>query len=200
MALLFSASYSGATSLSLDAPYLLAQAPVGAPPPTAPPQLFQSIGNAAGYLPKCAGWLHVTAKLSIGLSQDIGDFYTVGARDFHNGQWLSGWGKEAAPIRYDDREVAFIALHNLFNADKGGKGAIGGALGIRPVNLINGVGAAVGAVDDVIPLPPWAQKINNFTSLEAGVGYRLQNVPGVSRLETTLGGQVRVPLDLLKGL
>lgn len=176
------------------------QSAPGQPPPTTPPPDFvNGVDTVLGFVPQ--GWYwNVTSKLSIGVSTDIGDFYTVGARDYYNGQWLSGWGKELFPITYNGNEAAYLSAQNVFNANEGGKGAIGGAFGIRPINLINAIGTAAGAASNVIKLPPWAQSINNFMSVEAGADYRIQNTPGVSRLVLTVGGQVRVPFDLLKGL
>lgn len=195
-----------------DAGILLAQAPdeaspapalpadLQSAPDPAPTPIMQDLQNALGYVPATWTSLQLTPNLSIGISKDVGDFYTVGARDYVNGQWLSGWGKELFPIVYKGQEVAYIAAQNLFNASEAGKGAVGAAIGIRPVNLINGLAQGLGAASQLINLPPVAQQVGNFLSFEAGYDYRIQNTPGVSRHVGTVGGQVRIPFDLLKGL
>lgn len=167
---------------------------------TAPTPALQDVSMLLGYVPQTWTKWQITSRLSLGVSKDVGDFYTVGARDYFNGQWLSGWGKELFPFIYDYNEAAYISVQNLFNANEGGKGAIGAAFGFRPVNLINDVARAAGALGDIIVLPPFLRQVNNFTSIEAGWNYRFQNVPGVSREERTIGGQVRIPFNLLKGL
>lgn len=68
--------------------------------PADPSPLIQQVAKAAGYLP--ASWdLNITKKLSIGVAHDAGGFYTIGVRDYFNGQWLAGWGYELFPIKYD---------------------------------------------------------------------------------------------------
>ncbi|MDE2099551.1 MAG: hypothetical protein KGL39_20025 [Patescibacteria group bacterium] len=171
----------------------------GTPPPSSIPVGFASTVNTIqGYVPASLN-LHITNKLTLGVSTDVGDFYTVGARDYNNGQWLAGWGKELFPIKYNSNEVAYLSAQNVFNASEGGKGAIGVALGFRPINMINGIASGIGVVGNFISLPPFAQSLSNYLSIEFGYDYRLQNTPGVSRNVLTIGGQVRVPLNLLAG-
>lgn len=163
---------------------------------TAPTAALQAVDEARGYMPNSWDW-KINSHFSIGISSDVGDFYTVGCFDYVNNQFLAGWGKELFPVKYNNREVAYFAAQNVFNANEGGKGAIGGAFGVRPVNLINSVAQAVGTVGSLVTLPPLLNTISNYSSFEVGYAYRLQNIPGLSRHEGTVGGQVRVPFDLL---
>lgn len=146
-------------------------------------------------------WAGENPSLSLGHGYAIEfslsyDPYIVGVRDFYNGQWLAGYGKELFPITRNGVEILYIAGYNVFNADEAGKGAVGLSVGCRPVAFINEVGEIVGATHKVITLPPFAEKIGKLSSLEFGYARRFFNAsPSWSRDVWSFGGQVALPLS-----
>ncbi len=128
---------------------------------------------------------------SIGLDTSL-DIEGVGARDYNNGQWLTGLSKEVFPVFKGDTKVVYIAAENLFIVDEKGKGALGGALGIP-------TGPITDLLQKYVPgakLPSWAAKASAWTSLEVGAGYRFFDLPaGVRPWAYTIGGRVRIPVD-----
>ena len=148
------------------------------------------------------------SKLSWGLGGDWRvsvntklDLETVGAFDFSNDQWMTGIGKDILDLHKGEYKVAYLSGEQMFNLGEQGKGAFLLALGVMTGTL-----ARLGedAVQYVVPeakLPKWLEATGNYVSIEGGYGRRLFGVPqGQTPHVWTLGGQVRIPLDKLRGL
>ena len=145
---------------------------------------------------------------SIALSTSLGDAYADVTRDYLNGMWLMGYGKEIAPAYHVDSvsgvkyEFAYIGFYNVF-ALGDGKGVFGLDLGIKlPTIVLNGVGWLTNQ-DIIKQLPPWGQKLQYVTSLEAGYGYRVFGISkemtaqGIRKECWTVGAHINMPIDYI---
>lgn len=150
--------------------------------------------------------VNLSGNFALGLNLNY-DVYLEGARDYYNGQWLAGWGKELAPLTHNGNEVLFVSAYNLYNADEAGRGVIGGAVGCRPIALINEAARIAGLANGLIPTPKcdtqcdglganFLKDVAEYSSIEVGGGYRMfSSPPGVSRFASTIGGQIHIPLS-----
>lgn len=166
--------------------------------------LFPTLSHASPSLDLGKGY-------SIGLNTDF-NFYTVAQRDWFNGMWLIGYGKDIAPLyrTYSDgtkKELLFLGVYNTF-AVGDGRGVFGLDFGVHATAVADGLQGFVNSISglklDVIPqMPPWLQKIGQWTTFEVGAGYRVFGQPksfddqNIKRFCATVGGQVKVPFETL---
>lgn len=134
----------------------------------------------------------------LGLSLDPWQGYMWGGRDYYNGKFAAGYGYEAGDLYHNGKNLAYISVMHIFNSVQDSRGAIGLNIGIRPINLINGIASFVAGVPgDLVTLPPWLQNIGNWVSLDTGYAYKMQQaLPGESRNEFLIGGKVQKRFDL----
>ena len=148
-------------------------------------------------------------SFSIGISTSVDDVYADVSRDWYNGMWLMGYGKEVFPIFHRDSitkvryEVAYIGVYNEFAGLEGGKGVFGADLGIKlPTIILHGIGWATDH-DLIKDLPPWGQKLQYATSVEFGGGDRFfglsdqMKVDGVKAMCWTVGVHVNLPVSFV---
>ncbi len=146
---------------------------------------------------------HAAPRWDLGKGYSIGidtslDIEGVGARDLKNGMWLTGVSKELTPLFKNDRKIAYLAGSNLFMFDEAGKGAFGLALGVPTGPATDLLGSWAQKLVPSAKLPQWVKSLSNWTSFEIGTGYRFFGVPDhLSPWVYTIGGRVRVPLDIL---
>ena len=149
---------------------------------------------------------------SVALSTSLDDFYTVVDRDWYNGQWLIGYGKEAVPFYRTSsdgikREICYIGIYNAF-AVNDGAGVFGLDLGVHIPTLFIQTYQTFenNNADFVASLPGWAQKLNDAVSIEVGAGDRIFGMPtalansGVKRFAATVGAHVTLPFGSVFGV
>lgn len=151
-------------------------------------------------------------------SNPVSAIHPLGVREFVNGQWLTGYGKDLAyyqiPGTLNGKPLPklYLALDHLFNADEllaapgKARGVFGPAIGTEIGGLASKVqGAANFAINfvhetggPVIQAPPWlTEQLDNWLTVEAGGGYRLfGNMPDVKPWSAWVGGRVRIQFDL----
>lgn len=145
-------------------------------------------------------------KLDLGkgfsVSIDTGmDLNTVGAYDFNNGQWLSGFSKELFPVTKDGKKIAYLAAEQLFNISEAGKGSFGMAFGVPTGPVTSLLQEWTVKLVPSSKLPPWVMTLSEWTSFEVGAGYRFfGSSPDTKPWVYTIGGQVRIPLDSIRSL
>ncbi len=149
----------------------------------------------------CAG------DFSINLSTSVDDFYTEVDRDFYNGMWEIGYGKELFPINKinpDSRKTYEIADIGVFNTFVGGdnQGIFGINLGIKtPTLIIKGIQEIDGVPDLMAQLPKWASILSQSTSIDVGYGNRIFGVPkglaseGIVANSWDVGMRVNIPFS-----
>ena len=125
----------------------------------------------------CAG------DYSVSLSTSVNDFYTEVDRDFYNGMWEIGYGKELLPIsKFNSEskktyEIADIGLFNTFVGGDG-QGIFGVSVGIKtPTLIIKAIQTIEGVPDLMVKLPKWASVLAQSSSVDIGYGNRLFGVP-----------------------
>lgn len=180
---------------------LLAQA--AAPPPPAP-QVTDVVPAPAPATPALLNPLW-KADLGGGFAFQLPSMAQVEAvnvlalRDYYNGQWLIGYGHEVAYLTRNGDELAYADVWNAFNTDDG-RGVFGASIGIHPAAAFyDTIGALFGAAQSFgQSLPPWAQKLNSFTSLEIGEGNRFFGGGGpAKRRVDAIGGEINIPFGEL---
>lgn len=129
--------------------------------------------------------------------------YAVGARDLHNGAWMTGTSIEVLWFMRKDEDVAivYLAVNHLYELADKAKGSLGMTIGVN-------TGKAGDVIAKVAPilLPAqskrlkWLKTVSNWASLEMGGGYRAFGpAPSGSRWYYSFGGKVRVPIEKLWG-
>ncbi len=157
------------------------------------PFLMLALGLVVGL----AGSSHAGYKLSLPREYDP---YIVGARDLHNGVWMTGTSVEMVHfVRTDDNKpILYLAVNHLYALHNKAIGSVGATVGVHTGKL----GDTIVRVAQVI-LPDqyrrlgWLQTISNYASVEAGGGYRAwgPEPPHGSRWYYTIGGRVKIPLS-----
>lgn len=128
--------------------------------------------------------------------------HVVGARDLHNGAWMTGTSVEVLWFMRKDEDIpiAYLALNNLYDLNDATKGSFGGTIGFN----VGKAGEVINRITVVI-LPDqshrlnWLKTISNWASVEVGGGYRLFGPEPSSRWYYSIGGKVRVPIEKLWG-
>lgn len=129
------------------------------------------------------------------------DLDTVGAYDFKNSQWMTGFSKDILVASKGINKVAYISGEQLFNLDEQGKGAFMMAVGIMTGSLARVGTEVVGHVIPDAKLPKWVDTAGNYVSIEGGYGRRLFGVPqGQTPHIWIIGGKVRIPIGDLRKL
>ena len=178
-------------------PIMLAQLPPGAAATTPAPgsplaEVLDAQALVEKYAPKVVGLkLPISSSYSVWVSSSL-DSYAVGGRNITQGYYVEGVAHKMLNICGHGSEVAYVSIYNVYNASEGGRGAIGLALGVRPINAINDIATVAGAASQLITLPPIMGQLGNFVDIEAGCGYDF----GSAHLGCTIMGGVRAPFDL----
>ncbi len=130
---------------------------------------------ALGPQPAHAGIKDYRVGLPLSLNYQL-----VGARDLRYGEWLTGQSVDVLWLRRKDEKVPifYFALNHLFNFDRAGKGAFGGALGVNTGKMSQHLEKAANLlIPGQAKRLAWLGKASNWISIEGGGGYKLYGVP-----------------------
>ena len=147
---------------------------------------------AASVVPARAGSVY-QGKLDI----FQGDPQTVVDRDFTYGIWRAGLSYQAWHLQNNATNTEVFHVSGFWETGIDGNDKIYGArLGI---NMGQAAVAALSKFEILAPsleaigaaIPPWATKLNDWTSLDLGAAY----APGHAHVSALIGGSVVIPLS-----
>lgn len=124
----------------------------------------------------------------------------LGMRELHDGNWLAGFDHQFWHLERNSQEVCHVTFFTAWRAMQGDV-AYGPSLGVPIGQLGSVLGSAIGLVAPATyHMTPWLQQLGNWVSLDFYGGYRPTHGADVHSWIYGIGGKVKIPLDLIKGL
>lgn len=137
----------------------------------------------------------VAGKLDLDLN-----IQTLGLRELNDGNWLAGVGKQLWHLEVDGKERLHFGVFQAWRANQGDP-AFGLSLGVTTGGLGDYITKAIDlgtpGLGDYVK---WVPQIANLISIETFGGYRPSHGPDVHPWIYGVGGYLKIPLDLIKGL
>ena len=134
-------------------------------------------------------------KLDLNLNAEA-----VGIRELHDGNWLAGISKQLWHLEEDGKERLHVSVYQAWRAEHGDP-AFGLSLGLNTGKLGDWFQDAIGKIaPELSERAKFVTQLSNWISLEVYGGYRFRHGPDVHDWIWCLGGKVRIPIDLIRGL
>lgn len=137
----------------------------------------------------------ITGKLDLDFN-----IQTLGLRELHDGNWLSGVGKQIWELDVDGKERFHVGVFQAWRVYQGDP-AFGLSMGFTTGGLGDYFYSAINSVaPNLSDYVKWVPQVGNLISIETFGGYRPVHGPDVHAWIYGFGGYLKIPLDLKAGL
>lgn len=153
------------------------------------------------YVLAVLGWFASSANATVAGKLDLNyDVQAIGMRELHDGNWLAGVGKQLAHLEINGKERLHLGVFQAWRANHGDP-AFGLSLGVTTGGLGEYVGKALDmGTPDLSESVKWLPHVADLISIETFAGYRPVHGSDVHAWIYGVGGYLKIPLDLIKGL